>query len=53
MIKNWKTTLAGIATIMAGISQAVNQGLSAEALGLIIAGIGLLFGKDFSVRTEK
>lgn len=49
MLKNWKTTLAGIATILAGVSKAVNEGLTVEALGLIIAGIGLVLGKDFNV----
>lgn len=49
MVKNWKTTLAGIATILAGVSKAINEGLSVEALGLIVAGIGLVLGRDYNV----
>ncbi len=49
MIRNWKTTLAGIASILTGVSKIVNDGaITAEAFGLIVAGIGLIFGKDFN-----
>lgn len=45
---NWKTTLAGIASILGGVNLLV-QGQIAEGIPLIVAGIGLLFAKDFNI----
>ena len=48
MKKNWKTSLLGIGTIVSGIAQFV-AGNQAEAVGLIMSGIGLLFAKDHNI----
>jgi hypothetical protein len=49
MIKNWKTTLAGISTIIGGIVLIV-QGNYAEGVTAIAAGIGLIKAKDNDVK---
>ena len=53
--KNWRTSLAGIATMAFGVSSIANatttgnnQGLS-EGIAAILAGIGLLSAKDAQV----
>jgi len=47
MTKNWKTTLAGIASIIGGISIFVNHPDQIEsAVAAVTIGIGLLFSKD-------
>jgi hypothetical protein len=48
MKKNWKTSLLGIGSIITGVAQFVT-GNQAEAIGLIMSGIGLLFAKDHNV----
>lgn len=48
MFKNWKTTLAGAAAIVAGISLVVNGQMEA-GVASIVTGIGLLFAKDNNV----
>jgi len=48
MKKNWKTSLLGIGTIVTGIAQFLT-GNQAEAIGLLMSGIGLLFAKDHNV----
>jgi hypothetical protein len=48
MRKNWKTTGLGIGTILSGIVQFFS-GNQAEAIGLIMGGIGLLFSKDYDI----
>jgi hypothetical protein len=48
MKKNWKTSFLGIGTIVSGIAQFV-AGNQAEAIGLIMSGIGLLFSKDYDI----
>jgi len=49
-MRNWKTTLSGIASIIAGVAMYVNDPLKAnEALGLVIIGFGLIFAKDSNV----
>ena len=48
MKKNWKTSLLGISTLVTGIAQFLT-GNQAEAIGLIMSGIGLLFAKDHNV----
>jgi len=46
MFKNWKSTLAGAAAILAGVNALV-QGQSPEtALPSILAGLGLIFTAD-------
>ena len=53
-MKNWKTTLAGIATILVAIGNAVNQFVSDQPVDLpvlftaVTAGIGLITAKDFN-----
>lgn len=49
-MKNWKTTLAGIASIIGGISIFVNHpGQIEQAFAAVSLGIGLLFAKDHNV----
>ena len=48
MKKNWKTSLLGIGSIITGVAQFVT-GNQAEAIGLIMSGIGLLFAKDHNI----
>ena len=48
MKKNWKTSLLGIGTLVTGIAQFLT-GNQAEAIGLIMSGIGFLFAKDHNV----
>lgn len=54
MFKSWKTMSAGIAAILLGIG---NLDFSAiftnpDQLGVILAGIGLLFSRDNNVTSE-
>ena len=44
-MQNWKTTLAGVSGIIAGISLIVN-GHVTEGVSSIVVGIGLLFAQD-------
>lgn len=56
-MKNWKTTVAGIATIIAAVAHAATQfasgGIGAVDFTVltagVTAGIGLLGAKDFNV----
>lgn len=49
-MKNWKTTISGVASIVAGISMYVNDPLTInEAIGLVVVGLGLIFAKDSNV----
>lgn len=43
--KNWKTTLAGVASVLTGISLVVT-GQLIEGLAAIVAGLGLHNAKD-------
>lgn len=53
--KNWKTTVAGVATILVAVGNAANAVLQGQPLDMtslittIIAGIGLVFAKDHNV----
>lgn len=49
-MKNWKTTLAGLASIIGGISVIVNHPNQLESgIAAITLGFGLLFAKDNNV----
>lgn len=48
MKKNWKTSLLGLGSIITGVAQFIT-GNQAEAIGLIMSGIGLLFAKDHNI----
>jgi len=49
-MKNWKTTLAGLASIISGISLFVNHPEQIEgAIAAVTLGFGLLFAKDHNV----
>lgn len=49
-MRNWKTTLSGIASIIAGITLYVNDPLKInEAIGLIVVGVGFFVAKDGDV----
>ncbi len=46
-MKNWKTTLSGIASIIAGITLYVNDPTKInEAIGLVVIGFGFFVAKD-------
>lgn len=45
-MKNWKTTLSGITTILSGAVSIIKGDLH-TGLTLVATGIGLLFAKDF------
>jgi hypothetical protein len=48
MIKNWRSTFAGIAAILSVISQRqlAQIATSPEDLAIVIAGLGLILAKD-------
>ena len=49
-MKNWKTTLSGIASIIGGVALFFNQpDKMQEAIGMVIIGIGFLSAKDHNV----
>lgn len=43
-VLNWKSTIAGIATVLLGGLQAMNG--QPDGVAMITAGLGLLFAKD-------
>lgn len=45
MRKNWKTSLAGVGSIITGVALFL-KGSQAEGIAAITAGFGLLFAKD-------
>ena len=52
-MKNWKTTLAGIASIISGISLFINHPEQMEAaFGLVAVGFAGLFAKDHNISGE-
>jgi len=52
MKKNWKTSLAGIGSILTGVALFF-KGNQAEGIAAITAGIGLLFAKDHGPEQPK
>lgn len=49
-MKNWKTTLAGISAIIAGVALFVNHPEQiTEAVSSVSLGFGMLFAKDHNV----
>lgn len=48
IFKNWKTTLTGVGTIIAGVFTGLHGNWS-MAVPQIIAGVGLIFAKDGNV----
>lgn len=46
MFKNWKTSLAGVSAILAGVTLIIKGDIGPGATS-IISGFGLLFAKDF------
>jgi len=61
-MKSWKTTVAGIAAIIAAIALAVSNEFDADpatvadwgaVLATIAAGVGLLFARDNDKSSEK
>ena len=49
IIKNWKTTLFGVSSILAGVSQYIKTGDIPGALTTILIGLGLIQAKDHDV----
>lgn len=45
LLKNWKTTLMGVASVATGISL-IASGNTEGGVSAILAGIGLIFAKD-------
>jgi hypothetical protein len=49
-LKSWKTSLGGVATILAVSVKVVNgEGIDAQGLAMLAAAIGLFFAKDHNV----
>lgn len=49
-LKNWKTSLAGIAVIITAVSGFVNGAIgTTELMVALVTGLGLIIGKDFNV----
>lgn len=49
-MKNWRTTLSGVSSIIAGVTLYVNNPEQIEeAFALVSIGIGLIFAKDNNV----
>jgi hypothetical protein len=49
-MKNWKTTLSGIASIIGGVALFFNQpDKLQEAIGMVVIGFGFLSAKDHNV----
>jgi hypothetical protein len=49
-VKNWKTSLSGIAAIVAVVAKVVNgSGIGAEDIAIVTGAIGLMFSKDRDV----
>jgi hypothetical protein len=47
-MKNWKTTLAGAASILTGLVQVIKGDIATGATA-IVTGVGLIFAKDHDV----
>lgn len=47
-MKNWKTLFAGIAAVIGGVNECINNNFSV-GVPMIITGIGLIFAKDMNV----
>lgn len=47
-MKNWKTTVFGITTILSGIGLII-KGSTVEGITAIVSGFGLLTAKDYDV----
>jgi hypothetical protein len=46
-MKNWKTSLSGIASIISGVALFLNRPEQiSESMGLVAIGFGLLFARD-------
>jgi hypothetical protein len=45
IIKNWKTSLGGLATVLTGVVMIANKNTS-EGVAAILTGISLIFAKD-------
>ena len=54
-MKNWKTTLFGLATLFAAVSKIIahDGAIDTQDLATITAGIGLLTAKDFDKSHSK
>ena len=52
-MKNWKTTISGIASIISGVALFLNKPEQVqEAIGLVVIGFGLIFAKDHNEKSE-
>lgn len=52
MFKNWKSSLAGLGTVILGVAKIISGDLSTGITG-IIAGVGLLVAKDYDSTTDE
>lgn len=49
-MKNWKTTVAGIAAVLGVVAKVVSSGhMDAADIGAFTAGVGLIMAKDHNV----
>lgn len=46
ILKNWKTTVCGLATVLTGVKTFITTGSVSGAVETIILGLGLIFAKD-------
>lgn len=49
LFKNWKTTFCGVATIFYAVKTIIVSGDITASWQTLIAGLGLIFAKDFNV----
>tara|TARA_R110000868_G_scaffold119499_1_gene317205 strand:+ start:132 stop:299 length:168 start_codon:yes stop_codon:yes gene_type:complete len=49
LIRNWKTTLCGLAAIFSGLKIAITSGDWSATVNYITIGLGLFFAKDGDV----
>lgn len=49
IFKSWKTSLCGIATLLAGVKTILTTGDITSAVNTFLLGFGLLFSKDYDV----
>ena len=52
MLKNWKTTLAGLGAIITGVATIV-KGDIVGGVSAVITGIGLIGAKDYDVTVKE
>ena len=54
-LRSWKTTLAGLAAVLAVVVKVINAGftVTGDDVAAFVAGIGLILAKDFDASHTK